>query len=95
MPRPRGETAATGVERATSTLVRLERGGMPGTGDDGLVCQASAFGLDPGSEGQPKELLAEERTRTDWHLSKVTFVGGQVARGGENEAQRLVRRRSH
>lgn len=62
VPRLRGETAATGLESRTSTFVRLERGGLPGTGDDGLGCQASAFGLDPGSEGQPKELLAEGRT---------------------------------
>lgn len=42
--------------------MRLEHGGLPGTDDDGLVCQASEFGLDPGNEGQPKELLAEGRT---------------------------------
>lgn len=53
---------ATGVERAMSKCVRLEHGGLPGTDEDGLVCQASEFGLDPGSEGQPKELLAEGRT---------------------------------
>lgn len=53
---------ATGVERATSTFVKLEHGGLPGTDDDGLVCQASKFGLDPGSEGQPRERLAEGRT---------------------------------
>lgn len=58
---PRGEEA-TGVERAPSTFVRLEHSGLPGTDDDGLVCQASKFGLDPGSEGQPKECLAEGRT---------------------------------
>lgn len=42
--------------------MRLEHGGLPGTDDDELVCQASEFGLDPGSEGQPKERLAEGRT---------------------------------
>ena len=52
---------ATGVERATKKFVRLEHGGLPGTDDDGLVCQASESGLDPGSEGQPKELLVEGR----------------------------------
>lgn len=61
MQRPEGEKA-TGVERVTSKFVRLEHGGLPGTDDDELVCQASEFGLDPGSEGQPKEHLAEGRT---------------------------------
>lgn len=57
----RGEKA-TGVERAMSKFMRLAHGGLPGTDDDGLVCQASEFGLDPGSEGQPKDLLVEGRT---------------------------------
>lgn len=45
----------------TSKFVRLEHGGLPGTDDDELACQVSEFGLDPGSEGQPKERLVEGR----------------------------------
>lgn len=53
---------AADVQRGMSKFMRLEHGGLPGASEDGLVCQASEFGLDPGSEGQPKEFLVEGRT---------------------------------
>lgn len=41
--------------------MRLEHGGLPGTADGGLVSKLE-FGLDPGNEGQLKELLVQGGT---------------------------------
>jgi hypothetical protein len=52
------------VLRVTSKSARLESVGCQVPDDEGLVCQAEEFGLDPGREGQPKELLVEGRRQT-------------------------------
>lgn len=58
--------------------MRLKHGGLPGADDDGLGRQASEFGLDPGSEGQPKEvfLRREEHKQIGTSARSLQRAGG-------------------